>query len=128
MNAGERIHELLKEKRISQKELAEALGISPSSVSDWKRGSVPSSENLVKAAQFLGVSIECLTEGKPGPFVNVQNNNGIIGSTHAPVIIKNGEERALSEQEGALLRIFSELDVVDRAKLLVYANELKTKK
>ena len=38
--------------------------------------------------------------------------------------ISNGNERTLSEQETALLDIFNNLSVFDRAKLLVYAESL----
>lgn len=54
----------------------------------------------------------------------VRDNHGIIGHTHAPVTIINGSERKLTEQEIALLNIFSKLDVVRQAQLLAFAADL----
>ena len=48
MTVGQRIHEVARKKRISQKELAEAIGISQSSVSDWKKG--PATRQVQKAS------------------------------------------------------------------------------
>ena len=56
---------------------------------------------------------------------NLNDNHGIIGHTHAPVTIINGSERNLSEQEIALLDMFSKLDVIKQARLLAYAAELE---
>ncbi len=70
------------------------------------------------------VDTEAMTEA----YINdasIQDNHGIIGNTHAPVTIINGSERKLSEQELELLNVFGTLSVMDQAKLLVYANELK---
>lgn len=126
MTVGQRIHEVARKKRISQKELAEAIGISPSSVSDWKKGSVPSSDNLKKAAEFLGVSVDFLLTGSESAAVNnINSGNNVVQGMH--VFIKNGaaEERELSDQEVELLRIFHSLDVKRQTSLLSYAYKLE---
>ena len=55
---------------------------------------------------------------------NVQDNHGVIGTTHAPVTIVNGSDRKLSAQGIALLEIFEGLDVVKQAQLLAFAADL----
>lgn len=60
-------------------------------------------------------------------FQNNGENYGVIGNTHAPVKIANGTERALTEQEAEILRLFSELSLVEQSKVIVYAAELKEK-
>lgn len=60
-----------------------------------------------------------------------QNNGGVVGvqgHAHAPVTISNGTERILSEQELEMLRIFSELSLIERSRVIVYAAELKEKR
>jgi transcriptional regulator with XRE-family HTH domain len=57
-----------------------------------------------------------------------QNNDGTVGvQGHAPVTI-NGKNRSLSEQEHEILRIFTELNLIEQSKVLVYAADLRDKK
>lgn len=51
----------MEKRNISNKQLADAIGVSPGNVSDWKSGrSKPSAEVLVKIAKFLNVSVDYL--------------------------------------------------------------------
>ena len=50
-----------------------------------------------------------------------------MGNNHAPVKIVNGTERVLTEQETELLRLFSELGIIEQAKVLAYVADLKEK-
>ena len=62
----ERIEELSKERKISQKELAEYLGFSSAQVfTNWKyRGSMPDADVAVKIARLFGVTVEYLVTGE----------------------------------------------------------------
>lgn len=60
-------------------------------------------------------------------FQNNGENYGVMGNTHAPVKIVNGTERVLTEQETELLRLFSELGIIEQAKVLAYVADLKEK-
>ena len=75
-------------------------------------------------ADYFNVTVDQLMDS---PIINISDNHGIIGSTHAPVTIINGSERTLSEQAVELLGIFEQLSVLDQAKLIVYAEDLKNK-
>ena len=56
---------LRKKNRITQKELAEALHISQTSVSKYERGeSEPDLEMVIKMADFFGVTIDEFVRGK----------------------------------------------------------------
>ena len=58
MNNIENIRSL---KRISQKDLAEEIGVSQSAVSQWESGQAfPSSDKLPQIAKILGCSIDDL--------------------------------------------------------------------
>ena len=89
---------------------------------------LPRSSTVKAVADYFGVSVDYLTSNDESVQIkNVQDNHGIIGHTHAPVTINNGSDRKLSEQEIELLDIFNSLSILDRAKLIVYASELKAK-
>ena len=62
----ERIDNLLKEKKYTQKDLSEYLKISSAQVfANWKqRDFIPSADIAVKIAQYLGTSVEYLITGK----------------------------------------------------------------
>ena len=73
---------LLEKKGIQQKELADFLGISKNTITDWKSGRIKSyNKHLPQIAEFLGVSIDYLV-GKtdtpePGKVINVFDIPGI---------------------------------------------------
>ena len=55
---GERIKKLRKSKGVTQRELAERLGISEQAISKWEKNlSNPSTKNLLQIAKIFGVSI-----------------------------------------------------------------------
>jgi transcriptional regulator with XRE-family HTH domain len=58
MNFRERIKELCKEKRITQKELAERLGITDISLNKTLRGDYPRLQSLEMIAKVLDVNIK----------------------------------------------------------------------
>ena len=56
-----RLFELMAQRRIRAKDVAEATGISSGSITDWKNGkSVPSGERLLALANFFDVTAEYL--------------------------------------------------------------------
>ena len=58
---SDRLKTLRKEKKLTQKELAEQIEIKQNSYSDWETGkNEPSLENLIKLADLLEVSIDWL--------------------------------------------------------------------
>lgn len=64
MTISERIFELLKEKKMSQKMFSEATGISQSSISDWKKKKTnPVSDKILIICEVLEVSPEELLSG-----------------------------------------------------------------
>lgn len=61
----DRVESILKEKRLTQKELAEDLGLRRPTLSDWKKnGAVPAGDICLRIADYLGVSVEWLVTGK----------------------------------------------------------------
>ena len=65
MTISQRMFDILKQKRLSQAELAKKLGISPSTISTWKKeGTDPPTKNLLDIAEFLGISVNELLGDK----------------------------------------------------------------
>lgn len=65
MSIGERITDLRKEKKLSQGQLAELLGVSRQAVSKWENdASSPDTLNLIRLADALETEIEFLATGK----------------------------------------------------------------
>ena len=65
MTIGERILQIIKEKGLKQKDLAEHLGTKPSTVNGWsKPNRNPSSELIIPICEFLDVTPEFLLTGK----------------------------------------------------------------
>lgn len=130
MTLYEKVQILCKREGFEISNLGEKLGISVTkgSISKWKSGAMPRANTVKAIADYFGVSPEYLTSDVDMNVQNihtVQDNHGVIGTTNAPVTIFNGSEHKLSEQEIELLGIFETLSVMDKAKLLVYAEELK---
>lgn len=56
---------LLEERGVNSNQVAKATGINKSTLSRWqKRGTTPRVENLIKIADFLGVSVDVFIEAK----------------------------------------------------------------
>jgi transcriptional regulator with XRE-family HTH domain len=71
----ERLEILLKERGISQKSLAEYIGIRNPSISEWKKeGTIPRADIAIKIAEYINVSVEYLITGTE------PDNSAIIAS------------------------------------------------
>lgn len=56
---GIRLKQLRKERKLTQKELGEKVGVKQNTFTNWENGKrVPSYENLVKLADIFGVSVD----------------------------------------------------------------------
>ena len=100
------ILEVMNERGITQKQLADAIGVSQQKVSDWKRGTVKSwNKRIPEIASALGVTVEKL-----------------IGTEKSPA------ENELDEAKQELYRIMDQLSDDDLEKLLDYANLIEAGK
>lgn len=67
MSLGQRIRKRRQALEITQKRLAEDLGVTPQHISAIEQGKrAPSLPSLIKLAEELGVSIDYLASGKEG--------------------------------------------------------------
>ena len=70
---SEKIKELRKAKRVSQVEMASALGLTKQCVSNWENDNIqPSVEMLVKIADYFGVTTDYLLCRSETDIINVE--------------------------------------------------------
>lgn len=70
---NEKIKELRKAKRVSQVEMANALGLTKQCVSNWENDNIqPSIEMLVKIADYFGVTTDYLLCRSETDVINVE--------------------------------------------------------
>ena len=70
---NEKIKELRKAKRVSQVEMASALGLTKQCVSNWENDNIqPSIEMLVKIADYFGVTTDYLLGRSEKDVINVE--------------------------------------------------------
>lgn len=96
------------ESGISQKELAEKLGVSPTNIYNYEIGRTqPSIEWLIKIADFFDVSVDYLIE-RVDDFGNVKKSNVEIDKTTKELLKilsmfnERQKERVLAYAEGVL--------------------------
>lgn len=66
----ERITKILKYKKITQKKLAEETGIKESTISEWKKGSIPKSDAIIKIAKYLNITTDYILLGKEKEYIS----------------------------------------------------------
>jgi phage repressor protein C with HTH and peptisase S24 domain len=73
MTLADRLTSIMKEKKISQAKLGEAIGMSQTTIWKLMTGKTKSNRNLLKIADYLGVSVEWLAKGE-GPQLKQQRD------------------------------------------------------
>lgn len=108
----DRFVELCKANGMSPAAVAREIGLSNSSTTTWKRGSLPKGDTLQKLADFFGVSIDYLL-GKDDLYDDTEF-----------ILNRVVDEYELSEIDRRIVEIFLKLDDPARSALLGYANRL----
>ena len=114
--------------------LARRLHLSPSAPSNWKDGSLPKVETVMKIAESFGVTTDYLLYGEKQAQSNtigdvtssavVQGNSG----SHVSVSNSSGGDRTGDQLQGfeaELLRIFRSLDMKGKSSLIQAAYTLE---
>ena len=69
MSLGKNIRILREERKLTQEQLAEQLGVTFQAVSSWERDEYkPEIDNVIKLAEVMDVSVSSIIEDKPGTF------------------------------------------------------------
>ena len=97
MEMGKEIRRLRESRGITQEALAEALNVTPQSVSKWERGtSMPDVQMLPQIAVYFGVSIDQLFAMDPGQQMERMENR-----IYSQGLFSEAEERQLTQQLSA---------------------------
>lgn len=108
---SDRIFELLKEKKMTQKEFAQRTGIVESSISDWKKKRTnPVSDKILIICEVLGVS--------PYDLLSGAEHTGSRSREHETYVISKGTDI------GTLVESYQKLDPDLQKRLLGYLEAL----
>ena len=109
--------------------VAAKLGISKSNVTNWKNGTMPNSDVVVRLSELLDVSTDYLLLGKEETAIS-NSNVGAVGNNSNGVVTIN--ESTASSQKGStdeinseVLRILCELPLRERLKLVTMIYEFE---
>ena len=115
MTISERIFERLRQIDMRQKEFAEATGILPSTISEWKKNKTnPSSDKILAICKVLDVTPEWLLSGVDPAASRERNRNYYV--------VDAGTDT------GILISSFNKLDRSQRDRILGYVEAFMTMK
>ncbi len=128
MIISERIFKILKEKGISQNAFAKAVGLSGSTVSDWKtKKTNPSSDKIMTICSVLEVTPEQLLTGK-GIDEDYDEKNTL--KMKADFVITNSDKRIIQEYHSLSdehkFRMLKYMEALKKVEELEYDVNVKT--
>lgn len=103
MNTTERILKLIAAKGITKKDFANAIGVSPSTISEWAANRQTPLPHISKIADYFGVSVDYLL-GREKPATPYE-----LDPDRTVVVIGRGgtrQEYELSEEDAAFVDAF----------------------
>lgn len=115
--------------------VTQAMGLSPSTASNWKKnGTIPKQDQLDELAKILNCSVADFFSAPSGfheAVANVRNRveNGTIGDviTNVGTTSVADPMGEMSDDERELLSLYRKLSAIDRAKLMVMADDMASK-
>lgn len=127
----EQVKTLCDSKRVAITALARQLHLSPSAPNNWREGSLPKAETIMKIAEYFDVSTDFLLYGaEKGKTSTSHVSEGaavLQHSTGNSVSVSNsrGEVDKLDGFEAELLRIYRKLDMKSKSAMLQAAYEIE---
>ncbi|MDR1328862.1 MAG: hypothetical protein LBK23_04605 [Oscillospiraceae bacterium] len=126
-----RITESARQHKISVNKLLLENGLGKSVIDNMKAGKMPSADRLAIIARALGTdSYYLLGMGTPESLCisgDITSSNVVQGTNQGTLIVRNGNERSISDEEVELLRIYNKLDIRTRHQLMAAAFEFEKK-
>lgn len=132
VNFSSQLKEIRKKKGLLQKELANKIGLSQSTIANYEKGDrFPSQNNLIKISQYLDVSLDYLMGVKEENTTNEANNNpqSQLGDTAKPLKEKaqKYQQHLLNGEEKKATRLIIDMlteDHADKAQTIknIYLN------
>lgn len=124
---GDKLKEVRTKKGMSQKALAEYLGISDRAISKWETGlSQPSAKNLIMTARILNVAVEELLASEPFETRREPMSNGMASITELYKIGRGPSSSHTIGPEKACITFKERNSQADRFKAILYGSLAKT--
>ena len=124
---GEKLKKVRMGKGISQKTLAEYLGISDRAISKWETGlSQPSAKNLILTARVLGVSVDELISSDIKDERVAAESSGMESITEIYKIGRGPSSSHTIGPERACMTFKKKYENADRFKVILYGSLAKT--
>lgn len=123
---GQKIKSLRVYNGLTQEELGKKIGVTKATINKYETGVVINLKRPIieELAQALCTSPAYLMGWTDNSIIAAENvNNSVIGQNSGSIHINNAME--LTKEEKELLRIFNELDVKSRIKLMNMAYKLE---
>ena len=112
----DRIFYLMEKSGITRKKLAEIIGKSLNTISEWKSGrQQPTVEQIIKIAEYFDVSTDYILLGKEKSHNTI--NNGIMGNSNVGNSIQVNDGH-LDKVELEIISTFRALSLSDKAKFI----------
>ena len=125
---GERIKKLRKSKGVTQRELADRLGISEQAISKWEKNlSNPSTKNLLQIAKIFGVSISYFYQDEESQSKKIVRGRGMASLRELYKIGRGPSSSHTIGPERACLRFKAE-NPADSYRAVLYGSLSKTGK
>ena len=126
MTIAERIFYLLERRGKRSSDLARALGVRQTTVSEWKTGKrEPSATQYAKLAEYFDVSLDYLITGREPRDAPVQQIIGNNNSNNNVSTYSGNTAGGLSDYERELLKVCAGFDIRRKTALLTYAYNLE---
>ena len=107
--------------------LGSKLNISSGTINNWKNGTIPNGETLMKLADFFDVSVDYLLgrENAQSNSNSITNNGNVISSTQSNNIVNSSDESKFDTTTTQVAEAFSNLSFSDKAKVMGLVAELE---
>lgn len=126
----EQVKALCDSRNLAVTTLARKLNLSPTSPGNWKEGSYPKVETIMKIADYFGVSTDYLLYGQDrcsNQATAQQGANVLQGNiSGSRISATNGQESSRDAFEAELIRIYKALDMKSKTDLIQYAYSLES--
>lgn len=120
----EQVKALCDARNIKITGLARSLHLSPSAPNNWKEGSLPKAETIMKIAEYFDVTTDYLLYGNDQPHNKVENvDHSAVSQQNSGNLNINLEGSDLQGLEADLIRVFRSLDLKGKAAVLTTASD-----
>lgn len=133
MTFYETLSELMDRNNVSKKQLSEILQIGKNQFKYWEtKGNIPNGETLIALSDYFKCSVDYILGRTNVPTINGntqfngENHNGIQATVNTGNLTVNENARSYADTD-ELVNLVKSLPIVERAKAVIYLNELKTK-